>query len=118
MMSPTEKRNKRLVALLLAAFVLAEIPFSRAWVHEQGGIAGAYEDFWHHIFNSPVYQVTAIDLTGLATLTFLWMISDSRRRRHPWRAWLWLPVFLFSPSLGIFGYLLTRRGWELPPESA
>ena len=111
-MSPTEKQIKGFVALLLGVFVLSEIHFAKAWVDEQGGIAGANRDLWNNILHSPLYQVTAIDFAGLASLIFPWMIWDSRRRQHPWRPWLWLPVFLFSPSLGAFGYLLTRRDSE------
>jgi hypothetical protein len=116
-MSRSEKRIKSFVAVLLGLFILTELYFSRIWLAQQGGLAGANRDFWHHVLNSPVYQVTAVDLTGLAALIFPWMVWDSRRRGHALRAWLWLPVFLFSQSLGIFGYLLTRRGAELPPES-
>jgi len=114
-MSTAEKRFKSFVALLTGIFIVAMLPFARAWVDEQGGVAGANRDLWDHILHSPLYQVTAIDFAGLAVLIFLWMVWDSRRRQHPWRAWLWLPMFLFCPSLGTFGYLLTRRGWELPP---
>jgi ABC-type Fe3+ transport system permease subunit len=118
MMSAREKRTKGFVALLLGIFVVAELPFARAWVNEQGGMAGASRDFLNHLANSPIYQATAIDLTGVATLLFIWMVLDARKRLHPWRAWLWLPLFLFSPSLGAFGYLLTRRGDEEAPEAS
>jgi ABC-type Fe3+ transport system permease subunit len=116
-MSASEKRFKGLIALVLVIFVVVDyFPFM-AWVHEQGGLAGANQDFWNHMFHSHLYKVTVMDLTGLAWLVFVWMIWDSRRRRHPWRPLLWLPVYLIAPAIASFGYLLTRGGQEFPPES-
>lgn len=117
-MTPTEKRYKSLLAGLLVGFILVEIPFVRAWLNEQGGVWGINAHFFHQLLHDPLYQVTAIDFTVLALLVYCWMVWDSRRRQHPKRAWYWLPVFLISPALGTLGYLLTRRGWEFPPERA
>jgi hypothetical protein len=113
-MSANEKRLKGLIALATVIFVVVDLGPFRAWLHEQGGLAAANRDFWDHMFHSHMYQVTIMDLTGLAWLIFVWMLWDSRRRQHPWRAWLWLPVYLITPCLGIFGYLLTRRDVAAP----
>ncbi len=115
-MSVKEKRFKYLMGLLLVVFLVVDYGPFMAWVHEKGGLAGVNQDFWDHMFHSHMYQVTVVDLTTLASFFFIWMIWDSRRRQHPWRALLWLPAYLLAPGIAMFGYLLTRRG--LPPESA
>jgi hypothetical protein len=112
-MSAHEKRLKVLVAVGLVVFVVFDLPPFRAWVAERGGLAAANQDFWARVSHDHLYQETVIQLTGLATLIFVWMVADSRRRRHPWRAWLWLPVYLLAPTIGSCGYLLTR-GDEAP----
>jgi hypothetical protein len=112
----TEKRMKTFFGVLLAVFLLAEIPFTKAWLDEQGGFGQINEHFFQSLLHDPLYQVTAIDFTVTALLVFVWMVWDSRRRLHPWRVWLWFPAFMVSPSLGTLGYLLTRNE-KLPASS-
>ncbi len=117
-MTPVEKRHKAVLSIFAALFVFIQIPFVYAWVVQQGGFWGMNAEFFSRLAHDPLYQVTAIDFTALTLLVFMWMIWDSLRRQHPWRAWLWLPVILISPTLGALGYLLTRRGWQFPIAAA
>ncbi len=103
------KHPKFWIFLLFMVFCAVETPFSLVWVHQQGGLLGTHFNFWHQIFHDPLYQVTAIDFGATAVLVFAWMVQDSRRRHQIFLPWLWLPIFLYSPSLGLFGYLLTRK---------
>ena len=114
MMTPTEKRYKTGLLLVLLCFGLLELPFSRDWWIQQGGFWGTHYHFWHQIMHDPLYQVTAIDFGTTGMLVLCWMVWDSWRRQHPIRVVWWVPVFLFCPTLGLLGYLLTRRGWEFP----
>ncbi len=102
-------QRKSLLWLYTVVFILLEIPFSQAWLKEQGGILGTHFHFWHQTLHDPLYQVTLIDFGATAGLVYLWMIQDSVRQGHPRRCWYWLPLFLFSPSIGLLGYLLNRR---------
>lgn len=112
-MTATPHNNKTALWAFLLIFGLIELPFTRDWLWQQGGLAGLHFDFMEQLRFSPIYQVTFIDFAATALLVFIWMIGDSKRREDRKKAWFWLPAFLFSPTLGLIGYLLTRKDYNI-----
>lgn len=58
--------------------------------------------------SEPAAQMVLVDFSLFATIVFVWMLGDSKKRGK--NGWVWAPLMILLPTAALAGYLLARGG--------
>lgn len=56
--------------------------------------------------SEPATQMVLVDFSLFATIVFVWMLVDSKKRGK--NGWVWAPLMILLPTAALAGYLLAR----------
>ena len=56
--------------------------------------------------SEPAAQMVLVDFSLFATIVFVWMLVDSKKRGK--NGWVWAPLMILLPTAALAGYLLAR----------
>jgi ABC-type Fe3+ transport system permease subunit len=95
-----------LVGALCMVAVVGLHFYANVWYPmEHAGDPGLTEAIYKFRFVA-LLALLASSVTTVLGAVFLWMLRDARRRGRS--AWKWLPLFIFSPTVALFAFLLLR----------